>query len=121
MGALAYQVVAFPTLSNPIQCGVRKRLINGLGTTWSITKSGGNQFHGTLYEYFRNDVLDTTNDVVQPQAGVTLAKSELRQNQFGGSLGGRVVKNKTFFFGDYEGFRQVRAKPRPLTHPRTRN
>lgn len=71
------------------------------------TKSGGNQFHGTLYEYFRNDVLDATNDVVQPQAGVILAKSELRQNQFGGSLGGRIVKNKTFFFGDYEGFRQV--------------
>jgi Carboxypeptidase regulatory-like domain len=63
-----------------------------------ITKSGGNQFHGTLYEYFRNDVLNATNDVVQPQAGVTLAKSELRQNQFGGSLGGRIVKNKTFFF-----------------------
>ena len=72
-----------------------------------VTKSGANQLHGTLYEYFRNDVLDATNDIVQPQAGVILAKSELRQNQFGGSLGGRIVKSKTFFFGDYEGFRQV--------------
>ena len=82
-----------------------------------ITKSGGNQFHGTLYEYFRNDVLNATNDVVQPQAGVTLAKSELRQNQFGGSLGGRVVKNKTFFFGDYEGFRQVAGETQAAFTP----
>jgi hypothetical protein len=82
-----------------------------------ITKSGGNQFHGTLYEYFRNDVLDATNDVVQPQAGVTLAKSELRQNQFGGSLGGWAVKNKTFFFGDYEGFRQVAGETQAANTP----
>ena len=82
-----------------------------------ITKSGGNQFHGTLYEYFRNDVLSATNDVVQPQAGVTLAKSELRQDQFGGSLGGRVVKNKTFFFGDYEGFRQVTGETQAANTP----
>jgi hypothetical protein len=82
-----------------------------------ITKSGGNQFHCTLYEYFRNDVLNATNDVVQPQVGVTLAKSELRQNQFGGSLGGRIVKNKTFFFGDYEGFRQVAGETQAADTP----
>jgi hypothetical protein len=72
-----------------------------------ITKSGSNQFHGTLYEYFHNDVLDATNDIIQQQPGLTQAKSELRQNQFGGSFGGRIVKDTTFFFGDYEGFRQI--------------
>jgi outer membrane receptor protein involved in Fe transport len=65
-----------------------------------ITKSGTNKFHGSLYDYLRNNVLDSK----------TLANQkvpELRQNQFGGSLGGRILKDKTFFFGDYEGFRQV--------------
>jgi hypothetical protein len=74
-----------------------------------ITKSGSNQFHGTVYEYFRNDVLDATNNVVQPEQGQTVKKSELRQNQFGGSVGGPLRKDKTFFFGDYEGLRQVQG------------
>jgi Carboxypeptidase regulatory-like domain/TonB dependent receptor len=70
-----------------------------------ITKSGTNQFHGTVFEYFRNDKLDT-----YPFAfGTALPKAELRLNQFGGSLGGPIVKDKTFFFADYEGYRQVRA------------
>ena len=67
-----------------------------------ITRAGTNRFHGTAYEFFRNDIFDARN-VLQ----TTGRKPELRQNQFGGSLGGPIVKDRTFFFGDYEGFRQV--------------
>jgi Carboxypeptidase regulatory-like domain len=63
-----------------------------------ITKSGTNQFHGSLYEYFRNDIFDAS-DVL------TKKVSPYKQNQFGGSLGGPILKNRTFFFGDYEGYR----------------
>jgi len=70
-----------------------------------ITKSGTNTFHGSLFEYLRNDVLDARN-----YFATTGPKPELRQNQFGGSIGGPIRKNKAFFFGDYEGFRQVWAK-----------
>jgi outer membrane receptor protein involved in Fe transport len=71
-----------------------------------LTKSGTNEIHGTVFEFFRNDVLNT-----YPYAfGVTLPKAELRQNQFGGSIGGPIKKNKTFFFGDYEGFRLVQGQ-----------
>lgn len=67
-----------------------------------VTKSGSNQFHGTAFEYFRNNVLDARNafnSVSQPQA-------PFRNNQFGGSLGGPIIKDKTFFFADYEGQRE---------------
>ena len=69
-----------------------------------ITKSGTNEYHGSLYEFFRNDVFDARNFFAKEE---TVPKPTLRQNQFGGSLGGPIFKNKTFFFGDYEGFRQV--------------
>ena len=75
-----------------------------------LTKSGTNEFHGTLYEYFRNDKLDS-------RSFFTLAKPEYRQNQFGGSLGGPIIKNKTFFFADYEGFRQVQGQPYTASVP----
>ena len=78
-----------------------------------ITKSGGNDLHGSLYEYFRNDVLDASNY----DFGAHLPKAELRQNQFGGSLGGRIRKDKTFFFGDYEGYRQVQGKTQSANTP----
>jgi len=66
-----------------------------------ITKSGGNNFHGSVFEYFRNDALDAPNffDNVVGQ------KSPLRLNQFGGSFGGPIRKGKTFFFFSYEGYR----------------
>lgn len=71
-----------------------------------VTKSGENQFHGSLFEYFRNEALDARNFFDNTTAGVP--KSILRLNQFGGSLGGRIIKDKLFFFGSYEGYR-VRA------------
>ena len=65
-----------------------------------VTKSGTNNFHGTAFEYFRNDVLDA-NDWFANNAG--LPKAELRQNDFGGVLGGPIKTNKLFFFASYEG------------------
>ena len=70
-----------------------------------ITKSGTNTFHGSLFEYLRNGAFDARN-----YFATMGPKPELRQNQFGGSIGGPIRKDKTFFFGDYEGFRQVWAQ-----------
>ena len=66
------------------------------------TKSGTNTFHGTAFEYLRNDKLDA-NDWFANAKG--LARPELRQNDFGGVLGGPIRKDKLFFFGSYEGLR----------------
>jgi len=66
------------------------------------TRSGTNAFHGALFEYFRNDVLDAKDWFVNA-AG--LPKPKERLNDFGGVLGGPVIKNKTFFFFSYEGQR----------------
>ncbi|MDX6404795.1 MAG: hypothetical protein QOH70_2250 [Blastocatellia bacterium] len=66
-----------------------------------VTKSGGNKFHGSAFEYFRNDALDAANffDNIIGQ------KSKLRLNQYGGSIGGPIKKDKAFFFFSYEGYR----------------
>jgi carboxypeptidase family protein len=66
------------------------------------TRSGSNEFHGELFEFFRNDVLDARNFF-------TFASAEpppFKRNQFGGQLGGPIVKEKVFFFFSYEGLRQ---------------
>ncbi|WP_353069685.1 carboxypeptidase regulatory-like domain-containing protein [Tunturibacter empetritectus] len=67
-----------------------------------VTRSGTNAFHGSVYEFFRNDIFDGRN-VLQ----TTGNKPELRQNQFGGSIGGPIFRDRTFFYFDYEGLRQV--------------
>jgi outer membrane receptor protein involved in Fe transport len=67
----------------------------------AATKSGTNDFHGSMLEFLRNDALDARNFNDGPK------KPELRKNQFGGSIGGPLKKNKLFFFADYEGLRQV--------------
>ena len=69
-------------------------------------KSGSNSYHGTLYEFLRNDRLDANNFITN-LAG--LRKAKFRQNQFGGSVGGRIIRNKTFFFTDVELMRQRTA------------
>ena len=76
-----------------------------------ITKSGTNNFHGTLFEFLRNDKLDAKDVFNIPSSSNPLAgvKPPYRQNQFGGSVGGRIKKDKTFFFVDYEGFRKVKG------------
>ena len=67
-----------------------------------VTKSGTSKYSGSAYEFFRNDVFDARNffsENVEP----------LKQNQFGGTIGGPIKQNKTFFFGYYEGFRNRRG------------
>ena len=64
-----------------------------------VTKSGTNQFTGSAFEFFRDDRLDGKNYFDDE-------KPDFRRNQFGGSFGGPVLKNKTFFFGSYEGLRE---------------
>ena len=66
------------------------------------TKSGTNAFHGTAFEYLRNNLLDA-NDWFANHS--SLSQPELRQNDFGGVLGGPIIKDKLFFFGSYEGVR----------------
>ncbi|HYK51618.1 MAG TPA: carboxypeptidase regulatory-like domain-containing protein, partial [Terriglobales bacterium] len=68
-----------------------------------ITKSGTNSLHGSVYEYFRNDVLDA------PSPLAAAGFNKLRQNQFGVTLGGPIRKDKTFFFANYEGQRHVES------------
>jgi hypothetical protein len=70
-----------------------------------ITKSGSNDFHGSVFEYIRNDALDARNFFDKA------TKSVLRLNQFGASTGGPVVKDKAFFFVSYEGLRQNTSAP----------
>ena len=67
-----------------------------------VTRSGTNAFHGTVFEYFRNDVLDARDWFVNFN---NLRKPAERQNDFGGVFGGPIFKNKTFFFFSYEGLR----------------
>ena len=69
-----------------------------------VTKSGTNKVHGAVYEFVRNAKLDANNFFAN-RAGQ--AKPPFKQNQFGGAIGGPIITNKTFFFGDYDGFRQT--------------
>ncbi len=65
-------------------------------------KSGSNQFHGSVFEFVRNSAFDAKNFFYVPPVGSTLKNEPLRRNQYGGTLGGPIVKNKTFFFADWE-------------------
>jgi hypothetical protein len=74
-----------------------------------ITKSGTNQFHGGLYEFFRNEVMNANDFFLKTselQNGQSNRPPILRQNQFGGTVGGRIRRDKTFFFVSYQGTRQ---------------
>src|SRR5215470_6288931 len=68
----------------------------------AVTKSGTNNFHGSLYEFLRNDALDAAKWEENKGGG----KSPFKRNQFGGSFGGPIIKDRTFFFASYEGLRQ---------------
>ncbi len=82
----------------------------GGATTSVVTRSGGNQFHGNLYEFLRNDQFDARNffsEEVEP----------LKQNQFGGTAGGPIKKDRLLFFGYYEGFRNEQGTTTTATVP----
>src|SRR6267142_803149 len=77
---------------------------HGAGATFNVTtKSGGNVFHGSLFEFLRNDAFDARNFFAA-------RKEKLERNQFGGTVGGPVVRNKTFFFASYEGQRKEEGR-----------
>jgi len=69
-----------------------------------VTKSGTNNIHGSFYEFFRNDVLNA-----HPFTFFAAPKPDFKQNQFGGTIGGPIKKDKTFFFGSYEGRRIIQG------------
>ena len=79
-----------------------------------VTKSGTNELHGNVFEYLRNDKLNA-NEFFANRAG--RARPTLRWNQFGGSLGGPVLRNRLFFFGSYEGYRERRESQTIITSP----
>jgi hypothetical protein len=77
----------------------------------AVIKSGTNQIHGDVWEFLRNDKLDAVNAFDQ------FGRQPYKQNQFGFTLGGPIIKNKLFFFGDYEGLRIRQALPQLSTVP----
>ena len=77
----------------------------GGGVLNVTTRSGSNKFHGTLFEFFRNDKLNANDFFSNKNA---LGKTPLRWNQFGGNLGGPIRRNRLFFFANYEGSRVQR-------------
>src|SRR5215831_3301739 len=77
-------------------------------------KSGGNNIHGAAYEFLRNNVLDANNFFAN---FANQDKPRNQRNQFGGAIGGPIIKNKTFFFGDYEGLRDRQGIVRFSTLP----
>src|SRR5205807_2297828 len=82
------------------------------GTVMVIGKSGGNELHGILFEFFRNEDLNARNYFAQPGP-----KSEFRRNQYGLTVGGPIRRNKTFFFVDWQGTRLRTAVTRFSTVP----
>jgi hypothetical protein len=75
------------------------------GVVNAVTRSGTNSFHGSAYEFIRNSALDAKNYFDPADQPIPL----FRRNQFGGAVGGPLVKNHTFFFADYEGIRQAKG------------
>ena len=103
-------VFAVPAPILPLEAIAEVRLLTNFDAEYGrssgsvvniVTKSGTNDLHGSVFEYFRNNVLNARNffDTVGP-------KDAFRNNQFGAALGGPIVKNKTFFYGAYEGQRE---------------
>jgi hypothetical protein len=81
---------------------------NGGGIISEVIKSGSNQIHGSAFEFFRNRVLDA-NDFFNIPLGIP--RLDLKRNQFGGTLGGPIRKDKAFFFLAYQGQKQIQAVP----------
>ncbi len=77
-----------------------------------VSKSGTNQLHGTLFEYWRNDIFDANSFFAAPGES-----KKLRRHQYGGSVGGPLRKDRTFFFGSYEGTRERRSEASLNTAP----
>jgi hypothetical protein len=79
------------------------------GLVNAITKSGTNTIHGDMFEFLRNSDMDSRNFYDYPNRGT------LHQNEFGGTIGGRIIRDKLFYFGDYQGQRQVTGLTSSIT------
>src|SRR5438093_3837019 len=86
----------------------------------AVTKSGTNAFHGSLFQILSNENLDAYNWAAKARGGANPVKPEFKRNQFGGSLGGPIFRDKTFFFTSYEGTRERKAETLVLTLPTAR-
>jgi hypothetical protein len=107
---LGYTGIPIPNPDSILEFKVQTGLFDagygrGVGANVEVvTKSGTNQLHGSAFEFFRNDVLNA-NDFFLNETGSH--RPVFKQNQFGGTLGGPILKDKLFFFGSYQGTRQV--------------
>jgi len=88
------------------------------GVINAASRSGTNAFHGSAYEFIRNSKLDTRNffDTAQDASG-NLIVPPFKRNQFGATAGGPIIKDRTFFFADYEGMRQSLSQTNAITVP----
>jgi hypothetical protein len=113
------QVVFFPIIDSIQEFNVQTNGVpaefgrfNG-GVVNLSTRSGTNEFHGSVYDFFRNEILNARNYF----APVSQRKPEFRRNQYGAALGGPIVRNHTFFFVDYQGMKQAIGTVRTSTIP----
>ena len=113
------QVVFFPILDDIQEFAIQADNVpaeygrfNG-GVVNVTTRSGTNMFHGSLFEYLRNEDLNARNYFARPPA----KKPEYRRNLYGGTIGGPVLHDRLFFFGDYQGIRQAIGVVRTSTLP----
>lgn len=84
------------------------------GVVNAITRSGANAIHGSAYEFVRNSALDANNFF---DNAFGRKRPSFRRNQFGASIGGPIIKEKVFYFGDYEGIRQAKGTTTVVTVP----
>ncbi|MEP7367178.1 MAG: carboxypeptidase regulatory-like domain-containing protein, partial [Acidobacteriota bacterium] len=113
-------VFADPTINPPVDAVQEFRVQSGTmsaeygftagGVVNLVTKSGSNQMHGTVYHFLRNDALDARNTFA-------VTKPPFRFNQFGAAIGGHVIKNRLFYFGNWEEWRYNRSTPLIGTFP----
>ncbi|MGB6191632.1 MAG: carboxypeptidase-like regulatory domain-containing protein, partial [Terracidiphilus sp.] len=113
------QVVFFPIIDSIQEFTVETNNVpaefgrfNG-GVINVATRSGSNAFHGSLFEYFRNEALNSRNYF----ASTTARMPEYRRNLYGGSIGAPILRNRLFFFGDYQGVKQLIGVTRISTIP----
>lgn len=87
------------------------------GTVNVVTKSGTNQFHGTVYYFNRNEALSANSPFATPNADGKIVKNKLRNEQYGASIGGPVFRDKLFFFANYEKQQFIIQSPASATEP----
>lgn len=117
-GAMTYLTVdatqEFKVLTNSMSAEFGR---TGGGVISVISRSGTNRYHGSLFEFLRNDKMNA-NNFFSNSSGALLAP--LAVNQYGGTLGGPIKKDRAFFFFNYEGYRERRAQTRIITSPSAR-